>query len=148
MLPTVAAVFLVLYCLGRPTCWSYCLLTHFTIVVVGWSVRFPTNVLMDTTGSVPSWCPLQQQQHLECQHVKGGYFANIINNNVNTSSINTIANTTSNINIIASTSSFPSLHHPQVRVVEGLRWMLVFDVLLLLLMTFDMMLMLLMMTSL
>ena len=90
-----------------------------------------STVLLDTTGGVPSWRRLQQQ-HLECQRVTGGHINNI-NNNVNTSSIKPIANTLSNIKTIANTmSNFTSLHRLHVRVVEGLSWWMVFDVLLLL----------------
>mmetsp|Transcript_27190 Transcript_27190/g.56960 ORF Transcript_27190/g.56960 Transcript_27190/m.56960 type:complete len:97 (+) Transcript_27190:62-352(+) len=69
---------------------------------------------LGTTGGVPSWRCLQQQQqqYLERQHVTGGNFMNTINNNVNTSSINTIANTTSAIHTISNTTFFPSLHRP------------------------------------
>ena len=53
----------------------------------------------------------------------GGHFINIVNNNVKTSSLKTIANNV----------SFPSVHCPNFRVVEELSWMgIAFDMALLL----------------
>ena len=61
--------------------------------------RSAATVLLDTAGAggVPSW-RLLQQQYLERQRVTGEHLINV-NNNVNTSSIKTIANSV----------SFPSL---------------------------------------
>ena len=86
--------YFLLYCLGRQTCWSCCLLTHDTLIMAMIAFAGPLStvtVLLDTTGDVLSlYCLQQQQQHLERQNVIGGHISNI--NNLNMSSIKTIGN--------------------------------------------------------
>ena len=111
-----SSIYYLLYCPRRLAySWSRCLLTHNTLIMAmiafAGSRSAASTMLLDTTGGVQSWHRLQQQ-HLERQRVTGGHFINIINKKINISSIKTIANN----------MSFPSVHRPYVRVVEGLSW--------------------------
>ena len=130
LLPTAATVFII-YCIvfsiqhSLAPCWCPKAMAHFVIVIVGLRSTV-SSVLLDTTRLVfHLGVTLSSSSPWNASTSRAGIFINIINNNARTSGIKTIANTI----------SFPSLHCPNIHVVEGLSWWMgmAFDKMLLLL---------------
>ena len=116
-MPTTAVAAFIIYCLGRPTCWLCCLMTHDKSIM-------PIILVIDSPRSIATPntafdCCFAVAMAIAVVGLRSGRSS--INNRINTFYIKTIANTTSFPSLNCPhvcVHSFPPLHHPRCLVKD------------------------------